>query len=522
MDNENKTVETIAQEGTPVPKKKRPVNRRLRYGAAATALTAAVVAAVLLLNVVVSAVENRFPLSLDLTADETYTVSAETEKILANIQDEVQVVVFRNESHYSTPAFSDEKLNTVYRQFYETMRQCQAKTGGKLTVKYVDYAANPTLVKQYAKYEVDEDSVLFLCGDRSAVLAATDLYTAQEELYYGYIPVTQVTESLVDRAVASCLLRVTGNLAPVVMLVGHSEDENTVADLNEVLANNAYDVETCDLTRSETISEDAIALVIPAPTVDYSKEEIARINAWLQQDGDYSRHLVLFTNYTANCPNLYELIEEEYGISVENRMIRETVSFYGDNYSPYGDIPSSEFSEGVTDKKVLTLRNQQLVLNKENDSDRSLYNVPLVTFGDTAQLADIPEDLEAENEEPLPYNAETYPIVGAAVAHKQVPSPTLGITVHSYAAVFGSPYFLNSSVRAYVSNAENEKLFMNVFHTLSGAEVNVTVSSRSLESELLGFEEGAARVLGLGVFTIGLPLVTLLIGILLFLRRRHL
>jgi len=38
----------------------------------------------------------------------------------------------------------------------------------------------------------------------------------------------------------------------------------------------------------------------------------------------------------------------------------------------------------------------------------------------------------------------------------------------------------------------------------------------------LEFEAGAAKVLGLGVFAIGLPLATLLLGIVLFLRRRHL
>ena len=112
--------------------------------------------------------------------------------------------------------------------------------------------------------------------------------------------------------------------------------------------------------------------------------------------------------------------------------------------------------------------------------------------------------------------------MGAAVAHKQVPSPTINITVHSYAAVFASPHFLNESVLTYFNTAENEALFMNVFNTLSGSENTVTISSRSMTAEVLEFEAGAVKVLGLGVFAIGLPITTLLLGIVLFLRRRHL
>ena len=519
MNNENKTVQTTVEEqGTPAPKKRR-VTRRFRFGATATALTALVVAGVVLLNVVAAWAEDRFPISLDLTADETYTLSDDTLKIVEAVDEEVQVIVFQEESYYSTPGLGDE-INMVLRQFYEGMRQCQSVTGGRVTTKYINYANNPTLVKQYADYNVDENSILFLCGNRHSAISLTDLFTYDETTYY-YYGELDVTESLVDRMVASNLLKVTGNLAPVVMLTGHKEESATVSNLKAVLANNGYDVEECDLTRSETINEDAITLVIPAPTTDYSADEIALINAWLQQKGEYSRHLVLFTNYAADCPNLYELVQEEYGIEVTDHMIRETASYYSTNYAPYGDIPESEFSKGVAGDRALVLYNQQLIAHKSNDSEQSLYNVPIVTFGKTAQLTDIPDDLDAE-EEPTPYNAETYPIAGAIVAHKQVPSPTINMTVHSYAAVFGSPHFLNESVLTYFNTAENEALFMNVFNKLSGSENTVTISSRSMTAEVLEFEAGTAKVLGLGVFAIGLPLATLLLGIVLFLRRRHL
>ena len=52
------------------PKKKLTLNRKkIKYGGLATAITAIFIAAVVLLNVVVSTVMDRYPLKLDLTSD---------------------------------------------------------------------------------------------------------------------------------------------------------------------------------------------------------------------------------------------------------------------------------------------------------------------------------------------------------------------------------------------------------------------------------------------------------------------
>ncbi len=522
MDNQNKTTEQV----TPiekVPPKTRPVNRRLRYGTLATVLTVLVIVAVLAVNVGARLLETAFPINLDLTKDETFTLSEDTLKLVSNVQEDVQIVVFQDESFYRTPSGFTDEVHTVIRQFYEGLRQCQSATDGRISATYINYADNPTLVKPYAKYEVDENSILFLCGDRYSVIALTDLFNYEEMVEYYQVYYTFPTvQSFVDRQLATHLMKVTGHLAPVVLMVGHNENAYTVSDLTAVLTNNAYTVETCDLTKSETISEDAITLVFPAPATDYSHDEIAAINAWLQQKGEYSRNLVLFTDYAADCPNLYELVEEEYGIEITDTLIRETVSYYNSPYFAYGDIPDATIAGDVQGTKALVPYAKKLVLHKENNNELSLYNTPLITFGDTAQLVDIPDDLSTDSKEPTPYDSETYPVVGAAVAHKQVPSPTVNMTVHSYAAVFGSSDFLAEEVRKYVHIAENEALFMNVFNELSGSKNAVTISSRSMESVLLTYEAGTAKWLGLGVFTIGLPLFTLVFGIAIFLRRRHL
>lgn len=497
----------------------RRINRKWRYGTAATLLTLAVIAAVILLNVAVGMLENRFPLNLDLTADDTFTLSDATRAIAAGVGEEVQVVVFQDESYYASPSLASTALDTVARQFYEGMKQLGTASGGRITTRYFDYADNPALAAQYADYDVDENSILFVSeSGRHSVTSLVNMFS-YDDTYYMYYGQLVVTDSLVEQTLATQLRRVTGELAPVVVMTGHGEDSYTLQNVEAVLTQNAYDVKECDLTKNDAIEEEAVTMVIPAPSVDYSDAEVVQIREWLQQEGEYSRNLVLLANYTADCPHLYELINEEYGIEVVREVVGETKNYMQNVFAAYGDIADGEFTSELSGARVLSQYTQRLVLHKANDPDLSLYNTPLVTFGSTAQLVDLNA---ATPEEVTRYDADTYPIIGAAYAHKQVPSPTANMTVDSYVFVWGSMYFLDPGVLNYVTAAENEELFVSAFNAVSGATDAATISSRSLNADTLSYDAGTARWVGIGVFTVLLPLIALGIGAVIFFRRRHL
>lgn len=513
------TPQTAERPAAPAPKKRR-VNRRLRYGASATALTVVVIVGVVLLNVVAGILNDRYPISLDLTSDETFTISEDSRAIAQSVKEDVEVIAFQDEAYYSSPSLASDDLNTIARQFYEAMKQYTVASGGKVTVRYINYADNPTLVSQYAKYEVSENAILFLCGERYGVTSLSEMFNYDEEsYYYSYGSTLTVTESLVEQVIATNVRKVSGDLAPVVVMTGHGEDNYTLANVKKVLGNNAYDTVECDLTKSETITDDAITMVIPAPTTDYSAEEVVKIRDWLQQEGEYSRNLVLFTNYTAYCPNLYELIEEEYGIEVTMEMIYETGSYYNSNYAAYGQIAGSDLTTGEAGQKALSLYTQRLKLHRASDTDLTVSNVPLLTFGSTAQLIDL---TVTDTDNVTTYAADAYPVVGAAYADKQVASPTTNSTVESVVVVYGSAYFLDSTVLSYISNAQNEAMFLETFNKISGAADSTTISSRSMSSSYLTYESSTALWVGIGVFTVAIPVITLAIGLIVFIRRRRL
>ncbi len=518
VDIEEVTEAADAEQDIPVKKRKKGPNRKLRYGATATALTAVVIAGVILLNVVVGILNDRYPLNLDLTADKEFTLSEESVKVAQSVKDDVEVVVFRAESNYSSPNYGSDDLDGVIRQFYEAMKQYGVRSGGKVSIQYFDATANPTKVAQYEKYEPDENTILFLSGERSAKLAMTDLFKYDETsyMYYGSLV---VTEPLVEKAIATSILKVSGSLAPVLIFTGHGESEESMQAAESLLDLNGYETVRHDLTTEQEITTDAMTAILAAPTTDFGDEEILRLRNWLQNDGFYNRHLVVFASQTKSCPNLNEFLTEEYGIEIMDDVALETNSsnYYMYPYYAYGDIAESDLTGDFTDQRVLSLFTRRLTLHKDNDNTKSLYNVPLVTFGKTAKL--LPPDADTVDQAK---DADTYPIVGAAYAHKVLNGSAADGVVESYVAVFGSEAFLNNYLLTYVSNAENGDMFMSVFNTFSGSSDTVTISARSVTQNTITLDSGTQTLVGIIIFTIALPLGTLLIGLIVFLKRRHL
>lgn len=108
--------------GKKKPKKKRD-NRRFRFGTMATVLTAAAVAVVVLFNVVVGILADRFPLNLDLTKDKTYSLSDTSLEIIKSVDKDVQILIFADEELFRDNVSAGEQ-GKILRQFYEALNSC--------------------------------------------------------------------------------------------------------------------------------------------------------------------------------------------------------------------------------------------------------------------------------------------------------------------------------------------------------------------------------------------------------------
>ncbi len=492
-------------------------NRKLRIGTTATVVTVVVVAAAGLLNVIVGILNDRYPLSLDLTADKNFTLSEESREVADKVEKEVTITVFADESIAKNPSTTYEELNTVLRQFYQFTNDYNLLTDGKVITKYIDLDANPTLQTEYTKYEVSSGGILFQCGDQWRAITLDDLYLVDDsEAYYTgqYYFTSLVEQKLATNINAVC----GGKTVALTFLTGHGEDETAINSLRSLYEMNGYITETVDFTTATKVNEQSEGMIIVGPQKDFTEDEITRLRAWMLNDGKRERDLFVFCNYAASCPNLYEYLEVDYGIVVTDNVIVETdennipLTYYGsDPYSPLTSATETELTMDIgTGKVIMPLTLQLKTTASDDDSADNLTNYPVVTFPESAQVINVTEKSDAKD-------ADEYPVIGMAYAYDY---DNVGSErVENYVVVSGSYQMIDSvSSNSY----RNEELLLIPMRTVCSLGDTTVISGRDLTAASVAFSAMTANILGLGIFTIGIPVLLVIAAVIVFVKRRHL
>ncbi len=534
-------IEVIDESDVTAPSKKKPArerkaktakkkfnSRRLRFGSTSTALTIVVIVAVILLNVIVGIVADKFPLALDLSTNKMYTLSEQSVDIAKKITGDMKVVVFSEESEFRNPSIGSQngipELDTTIKEFYNALQQYKNYSGGKFQFEFIDSDQEPAKFSEYEKkYEAQLGSVLFLYGDRYKMRTLDDLYYLDASNYqttgsYNF-------SSTVEKTMASTVHSlVAGNDKVVQVLTGHSEDSNAIAGLKSIYELNGYTFEELSITGSAPFNEKAEIMLIAAPQADYSAAEIKRVRDWVYNNGNYGHHLMVFVHPTADCPNLYEYLDVEYKVQVTKEIIYETDLNRMDSYNglyALGDVPSSELlSSSVSTAKLYTpyARRLTTTLDKKNDETPvSQYGFLLSNYPDTAHLLDL---TQTDNEHYAAPNGE-YPLTSMVVSVMDSHNNNTNTDVYGSVMVSGSVQMAYSDALKS-SVFKNEDLFLESLNTLTGTKSEITISNKEIDIETVSFNGELALILGLGVFIIGIPAVLLVICLVVFLRRKNL
>lgn len=504
------------------PKKSKMDSRRFRYGSMATAITAVVAVLVVVLNVVVSLLADRFPINIDLTQNKLFSLSDNSVEIAKSINKDVQVIVFGSEDLYKNPNMGSDyyQVEALYKEIYKALQQYTSYSGGKVTVKYEDLNLNPQLATQYTKYEVTSGDILLLCGDRYQKASFNDMYEISGD---GYTQ-AQTVSSKVEVTLASRIKNVMRDTVQVVTaFVGHEEDEDTVSALKSIYEANGYEFKELNLASSEEIDANTVAGLIVGPTKDFTAEEIERLQKWLDNDGKLDRNLMVFADFQAECKNLYEFLNVEYGLEVTDNLIMETSltrTFRYSGYYPYADTADTEFTKDLSGSgNVLIPLTRQIITHKENNAENSLYNVPLITSPESAKLMKIKDatDENASSEDDKSFAADAYPINGMAAAVKW--TYVDNEQVKTNVILSGSSQIILAASQA---NVKNENVLISALNAMTGVVDDINVSTKSLERDTITFSDSTTLIVGLGVFTVGIPVIILVICLVVFLKRRHL
>ena len=466
--------------------------RVFRSGLLSTAMLAAVLVLTVLLNLLVRAIPAKYT-EFDLSEAKMYTLSDSTKALVEGLEKDVHI-------YYLCETGSEDAIITKLLDRY-------ASESGHIKWETKDPAVYPTFAAQYGVQSAENGSLILVSGEKSAVLAASDLYDYDYSDYYttGSYSVTFGGENKLTAAI----YRITsGEELHAYYTTNHGEQRLTDT-LTDALEGQNLSVSPLDLL-TDTIPDDCDLLIINDPQQDFASagglvDEMSALRAYLKNGG----HLMLTTDSYYSTPNLDALMAE-FGLTRTTGLVVEGDSGHYLNGSPYYLLPdyASAVESGVLDNVD---KNRGVLLQM-------------------AQGIALTETEDVISEALLTTSAEAY-------------SKTAGYEMTTLTQEDGDPdgpftlaaYARNENTEAEViwidcGNMDNEGIYPmlpgNVTFlqacatTLAFEESTTLIESKALEAAPLEVSNSTSVALGLA-FVIVLPAAVLAAGAVVVLLRRR-
>ena len=301
--------------------KKFQMSTKFKYGASAAAFTAIVIIAVILVNILASVVTDRFNLKADMTADRRYDISDATVDMLKNVENDISIYMLAPRADVVD---TNLQLGIYGPSIASILDRYPALSGGKVSVEYIDIERNPAFTQEFQLGEITEYSILVKSSAAYRLLTYYDyIYFRAADSYSEEEPVGLNLEHALASAIYYCD---TGSKRNAVLLDGKGEkngkDGGEGSKLVSFLEANNFNVIYVNLT-TETLPEDTDLIVINSPEQDYSSDELAVVDSFLNQD--LGKVIVAAGTESKNASNLLYYIKE-YGVTVTDQAIYDTTN----------------------------------------------------------------------------------------------------------------------------------------------------------------------------------------------------
>ena len=525
-------------------KNKKIKNQALfKKGGYALLITSLVLVALIVVNVLLSVLADRMNLEIDMTEDKLNSIEEDNIKYLESIDKPVEIIVCAKEDEYanalSSYYYSNVSGGLDYYNQTLTLLNKYPLYSDHITLRFVDTQSSEfTEISQtFSEYEPAYGDIIVtreLSEEtrRTKKVGFTDIYLidSQSASMYGYY---SITANNVETAVTSAIDYVlTGKSKKAMFITGHSTSNNT-ANYKALLEANNYIVEmnSNELITSIDASYDLIAVM--SASRDFTGDEIAALNKFLDNDDRYGKGLVYFAD--ANCPALPNFNEflKEWGIIVGEGIVFETdVELYaaGDP-STFVSIPTEGGDDGdettrdsiVADENITQLiagANVPISIKHFADGPLKVSSIT-TTYGETALAVpvgmsekDLAEYKEAHENELTQY---TTLAVAEMLDYAEDNTP-----LKSYVVAFSSVQTIQSEWAEYSATSNKDAVIW-----ASDLAAGVTESNQTFVSKVLGNESFSTEVTESGVttirwiFVIVIPMAIIVVGVVIFFRRKN-
>lgn len=538
---ENKAADATPEtdkKGKKVKKEKKPKKLKnqalLRKGSFSVAITAAVLAGIILLNVLVGALSKRFVLEFDMSAEKENSMSEENIDYIKSLETEVNITVCATPDEYvgGYMGYYAQNLYSVssdatdyYKQTIKLLDKYSAYND-KISLRYVDTQSSEftEISSKYSNEKLSYGDIIVSCtkngSERYKIVGFSDVYNLSEDstyAAYGYTTST-VAGNNVETAVTSAIAYVTSDkIKKVALITGHSKNDYT-ADYKTLLKNNNYEITEISDGMIGSISDEYDAVIIAAPTTDFLGSELDALSEFLENDGKLGKGLIFFADASAPyLTNLYDFLEQ-WGIAVGEGILFETNS---QNYMPddpmtMGTYPTSSDND-ITSGMNLCITGYNVPITVAFESEGNITVTSLMSTPESVVTA--PVGTAASWTGADDYTKQSY---SSVIQAEMSDYDDDNNEISSYVLAFSSIEFIQSEYNEQPSVA-NKNITLAAAERAVGAEdtdisfISKTITNESYSDSVTDSSAGIIRIL----FMFILPIACIALGIYIFIRRKN-
>lgn len=441
-------------------------NRKNKLRFFSVTFVIAIILIVIILNLLVEIAEERFSLKLDMTGKKVFSLSDETREFLFELDEEFTIFILSDEITYKNG------LRTGIVS--ELLLQYKNMANGKIKLVFLDIYRNPSILAKYQNEDLQENQLIVESKNGYKVITMSELFSTEiSSVDYK----EQISELMAERAITSTLVSLsTDTLKRVYLVTGHGEKYSY--SLVKIIESGSYELDNISLL-NQSIPEDADLVIISSPRVDFSLEEIERLDDFLQSFGSI---ILLYGSETTSLPNLDSYLKE-WGVEFEKNIIIDPKSYIGNilQTTPLvTDIDINKNIIGFKDRYIVTpgARNINVLWESKNKREVS----PVLVTSDESFLKSY------DNESGLISTINQ-------VEGDKKGSANIGVLVQNFDLIdkevqigrllfLSSPSMLNDSLMN-TPNLLNNYYFSDVLSYMSGAKQPIYIQSKSMRDNAL-------------------------------------
>lgn len=478
---------------------------RFNHTIGALVITAVVLVATILLNVVVSLMSDKLPgMNIDLTSKGAFQLSETSIKLAKNVKKDLKITFLDDKQSYRSKASS----NTYYAQVMAIAEE-YGKYNNKISAEYVSIVDNPNFENKYPQETLSADNIIVSCGDKYRVLDQYDIFNVKS--YYSTY--SYIASSKAEEAFDGAILAVTSTESTKLAIVEDNSTEDFTYFKN-ILEQNNYELVSIKLEQ-EDIPKDAKMLIVLTPEKDFSKTAAKKIRTYLENNKEYGKNMLYIPSLkTYKTPNLDEVLSD-WGITVGDGLAYEleSSSVYGRNM--YDGIlcymGSNAFTSKFDDNSAPVISSYARPITLDSKAETQ----SLLQYSSKSGVC--PSD--ADDSYDFTGNAKGNIIIAGYGVNGIFANDEKSSDKTSTVFVFGSSTMFEKTILA--STYSDQKYILAMLSESCGrVDQEIAVEAKELTQYDVQIDNNSASVIGL-VCYVGLPIAVICAGLIVFVKRRN-